>query len=236
LNALTDDANLVHKDAELLWKQWKDASKDYSCGEPPAVSRVKSQCDKGNTKFSPKCAITCLAGYDGKGTQNALRCNRQGKFGKQLYGEWQGMASCMGRNCGKPPKISKAKTVIQDVIYPHAAAYSCYEGFSTNRKPDGPKAFSVSCDATGGFAQNSNQCKAITCGRAPALKNADVSAEPFFYTQVATYKCQEGHTVDETAGGLKSFQVSCLATGMFTASLKCLPVRCGPSPDFANTE
>ena len=169
LNALIDDATLVYKDAELLWSQWKDASKDYNCGAPPAVDHAKAQCGKGNTKFSPKCAITCVVGYDGKGTKNALRCNRQGKFGKQLYGEWQGMASCMPQNCGKPEKISKAKTVIQDILYPRAAAYDCYEGFSTDRKPDGPKAFSVSCDKTGDFAQNSKQCKAITCGKAPVV-------------------------------------------------------------------
>jgi len=236
LHALTDNSVVVFEDAELLWKQWKDAGKDYDCGAPPAVGNVKSQCDNGNTKFSRKCAITCSVGYDGKGTKNALRCNKQGKFGKQLYGEWQGMASCMGRNCGKPAKISKAKTVIQDIIFPHAAAYNCYEGFSTDRKPNGPKAFSVSCDATGGFAQNLKQCKAITCGKAPVVKYADVSAETFLYTQVATYECQDGHTVDETAGGLKSYQVSCQATGEFTSGVGCKPVRCGPSPVFVHTE
>ena len=194
LNALTDDAVLVHKDAELLWKQWKDASKDYNCGAPPAVARVKSQCDKGNTKFSPKCAITCQVGYDGQGTRNALRCNRQGKFGKQLYGEWQGMASCVNRNCGKPAKMSKATTVVQDILYPHAANYVCYEGFSTNRKPNGPKAFTVSCNAKGNFAQNSNVCKAIMCGAPPVVKYAEVSAKRLYFTEIATYSCLEGHT------------------------------------------
>jgi len=55
-------------------------------------------------------------------------------------------------------------------------------------------------------------------------------------TEIATYSCVEGHTVDETAGGLKSFQTSCQATGKFTAGLSCKPVRCGPPPVFANTE
>merc|ERR1719424_2662922 len=116
---------IVSRDAELLLKQWKDASNDYNCGAPAAVDNAKSQCKAGNTKSSPLCAVTCSVGYDGEGTQNAVRCHKQGKFGKQLYGEWQGMASCVNRNCGKPAKMSKATTVVQDILYPHAANYVC---------------------------------------------------------------------------------------------------------------
>jgi len=73
LNSLIDDANQVHADAKGLWKQWEDSSKDYSCGVPPSVPHAGAQCTEGNTKFSPRCQITCELGYDGKGTQNELR-------------------------------------------------------------------------------------------------------------------------------------------------------------------
>jgi hypothetical protein len=237
LNALIDDAKLVHKDAQSLWKQWEDSSKDYSCGAPPAVNHAESQCTDGNTKYSPKCAITCAVGYDGNGTKNELRCNRQGKFGKQLYGEWQGMASCVGRMCGKPPKIEKAKTVIQDIRYPHKASYVCYEGFSINRNATGPKAFDVPCDATGSFDQNtSHVCQAISCGSAPARKHTVLIEGDFKYTEVAEYKCKEGYTIDGTPGGLQGFSRTCQATGKFTDGNDCQPIRCGPPPDFDNTK
>jgi hypothetical protein len=236
LTGLIDDANLVYKDAELLWQQWIDSSKDYNCGAPPAVQRVKTQCDSGNTKFTPKCHIVCATGYDGDGTKNALRCNKQGKFGKQLYGEWMGMAACVGRNCGKPKHIKRAKNINQDVLYPHAASYVCYEGFSTNGRPSGPKAFDVSCDETGNFASKPDHvCLPVKCGGVPKIKNMVADATDFYYTEIATVKCEHGYTVDGTAGGLKSFDVSCQATGKFTAGLSCRAVRCGPPPVYSHT-
>jgi hypothetical protein len=236
LEALVDDANQVYDAAKNLWQQWEDSSKDYACGVPPAVPHAASQCEGGNTKYSPKCIITCASGYDGKGTKNQLRCNRQGKFGKQLYGEWTGMASCVGRSCGNPTKISKAKTVMQEIRYPHKASYVCYEGFSTDGK-GGPKAFDVACGVGGSFVQNaSHVCKAISCGSASKKKNTHPINGEFKYTEVAEYQCKEGFTVDGTPGGLKSFSATCQATGKFTEGAQCQPVRCGLAAQYDNTK
>jgi hypothetical protein len=236
LNALIDDADQVHSDAKLLWSQWRDSDKDYKCGEPGAVTHSASQCGSGNTKYSPRCSVTCEKGYNGNGTKNALRCNRQGKFGKQLYGEWTGMAACVGVMCGKPPAIDKAKTVVRDIRYPHAANYFCHEGFSTDRTTTGPKAFEVSCGAEGNFEQNpSHVCKSIRCGAAPPMKHTAPIDGEFFYTEVATYACLEGFTVDGTPGGLKSFTRTCQATAKFTEGEGCTAVRCGPPLSFDHT-
>merc|ERR1719271_148337 len=128
MNALVDDSKIVYRDSKTLWQQWEDSSKDYNCGPPPTVLHAASTCSDGNTKFSRKCDVKCEEGYDGVDSFNNLRCNKQGKFGKELYGEWQGMAACVGRVCGQAPKIDKTKTVIQEIRYPHAASYGCYEG------------------------------------------------------------------------------------------------------------
>jgi len=236
LTALIDDADKVKNDARSLWKQWQDSSKAYSCGTPPGVDHASSQCNEGNTKFSRRCDVTCLPGYDGEGTQNALRCSREGTFGMELYGEWIGMAACVGRVCGKPPKIGKAKTVIQDIRYPHSASYACYEGFSTTGNASGAKAFNVPCGSTGFFEQNaSHECKAISCGAATPMKSTHPVQGVFKYTEFATYKCRHGFTVDGTHDGLTSFSTSCQGTGEFTQGLGCKPIRCGPAPAYENT-
>jgi len=236
IQKMMDHSDKVLKHAKELWQQWLDSSKDYSCGPPPVVANVDSQCADGNTKYSRKCNIVCSRGYDGEGTSNELRCNKMGKFGKQLYGEWQGLAACVGRSCGLPQKIPKTKTIIQDIRYPNAASYVCYEGFSMNSSALGDKAFSIECDATGNFAKNaSHVCKAINCGVAPPMKNTHPISDDYVYTEVAHYKCLEGFTTNGLAGGLTSFIRVCQATGAYTEGIGCKPVRCGPPPDFENT-
>jgi hypothetical protein len=233
---LQDESEKVYKDATELWKQWQDSSKDYPCGAPPFVDHASSHCEDGNTKFSPKCNIVCEVGYDGPLSANELRCNKQGKFGKQLYGEWQGMAACPGRVCGLPRQIAKAKTVMQNISYPHLAEYHCYEGFSMDRTATGPKAFTIACDHTGNFANNfSHKCEAIRCGKALAYKNTHPMTDEYTYTEIAHYKCLNGFTVDGTPGGLTDFTTTCQATGKFTEGVGCRPVRCGPPPSFENT-
>jgi len=101
------------KRASELEKMWEDSAKDYPCDAPPQVNHAASVCKTGNTRYSMKCAVTCAKGYNGKGTRNVLRCRKQGKFGSVLYGEWKGMAVCIGASCGIPPKIKKAKAPIQ---------------------------------------------------------------------------------------------------------------------------
>jgi hypothetical protein len=237
LNELVDDSLAVYKEAELLWKQWLDSSKDYSCGIPAGVAHAKSQCTDGNTKYSPKCAIVCEEGYDDpKSSRNALRCLKQGKFGKELYGEWLGMASCIGRNCGVPSDIKKSKTVKQEIRFPHVAQYNCYEGFTMDGKPDSAAAFTVACQATGHYGQNaSHKCDPVKCGEAPKKANTEPNPGVFYFSDVVKYKCLKGYTTDEAPGGISTFSTSCQANGKFTSAMDCKPVRCGPPPDFTNT-
>jgi hypothetical protein len=144
----------------------------------------------------------------------------------------------MGRVCGKPPQIKKAKTVIQDIRYPNVASYHCYEGFSVNGSASGDKLFDVKCGTLGSFLEDAvaHQCQPVSCGSAPVEKNTETIDGEFHYTEAITYKCVKGHTIDETAGGKRSFSVSCQSTGEFNKGLSCRPVRCGKAPDFAHTK
>merc|ERR1719428_1340367 len=150
-----------------------DASGDFDCGVPPPVEHAAEQCDAGNTKFSPKCKITCAEGYDGKLTRNKLRCVRQGNFGEELYGEWFGMATCAARNCGKPRKIDNAKQAKQEIKFPHSAIYQCNEGFSVDGNAKGNKSFAMPCQWTGSFYVDTltQKCNPVRCGLPPEIEN-----------------------------------------------------------------
>jgi len=232
-----DQCTFVLEEAKRLWQQWLDSTKDYTCNMTTVVQNAKSTCKSGSTKYSRKCAVTCMPGYDDpKDSKNTLRCRKEGKFGQQLYGEWKGMAACVGRVCGKAPTIQKAKTVGQDIRFPHAATYNCYEGYSQDREPKGPKTFSVPCGTTGNFEQNSSHaCQRIKCGPATLAEGTEPVMGNFAFSDIVAYKCKPGHTLDATPGGLTNFSTSCEGTGRFTQVQRCKRVRCGPAPEYSKT-
>jgi hypothetical protein len=235
LNTLIVDAEEVYQEALKLWQQWKDSSKDYDCGAPPPVKNAESMCKNGNTKFSTECQIKCAPGYDGNGTMNHLSCDKVGKFGEELTGEWNGMAACAGRECGVPPHIKHAKTMLAVIRYPDAATYNCLEGFIT---PGGAHSFNVPCDTDGFFNSNSSHiCKGVVCGAAPVLPGTLPVKGTFHYSEEANYSCMKGYTLDGLPGGRTYFHTACQATGQFShGNMGCKKVRCGPVPNFANTK
>jgi hypothetical protein len=234
LDELIADAAIVYEEAMKLWKQWQDASKDYDCGVPPNVEHAESICKDGNTKYSPKCQVTCAPGYSGNGTFNKLRCEKIGKFGKELAGEWTGIAACVGELCGLPQELENAKAVIAPIRYPESAHYHCHEGFWT---PEGNHSLTIPCGKEGNFLPDqSHVCKPIKCGAAPKVPNTNPVDGEFSYTETAVYTCVEGHTLDGMPGSTAHFKLSCQSTGKFDQPKACPPVRCGPPPAFFNTK
>jgi hypothetical protein len=236
MDAVTGDAGQVYSDAEFLWQQWRDSSKDYDCGPPPPVEHAQTQCDGGNTKFSFKCAITCAPGYDDQTSVNRLRCLKQGKFGKQLYGEWMGLATCIGRDCGVPPELAKATTVLAPLRHPNFAQYNCHEGYGMDDSVHSDKAFSIQCGGDGNYmATPEHKCVPVKCGKAPYRKHTEGIKGVFYFTDAVKYRCLEGYTIDGTASGVPTFGSSCQANGQFSEAVRCHRVVCGPPPDFVQT-
>jgi len=233
---LSVDSVRVHRDAKVLWRQWQNSAKTMDCN-PKAVVRHSKSVAKANT-FVRKVKVVCLEGYDSKDSKNNLRCLKQGEFGKVLFGMLSGIATCVGRNCGKPTKINKAKAVVQDIIFPNVAGYTCFEGHSMDGKASGLKSFSVKCGTLGKFLllPAKHKCQPIRCGAAPVVKNAFPIGGSFVYANVLDYKCMKGHSVDASPGGVKAFEINCQATGEFSSPQKCRPVMCGPPPAYAKTK
>jgi hypothetical protein len=133
-DSLTADTKDIDDNAKILMKQLEDAAGDYDCGEPPVTLNSDSTCDGGNTKYSPKCTVVCTKGYTEVGSENTLRCVRQGKFGKELYGDWFGLATCLPMNCGAPYEIDNTVQEAEEILFPNAAEYACEYGYSMTGK------------------------------------------------------------------------------------------------------
>jgi hypothetical protein len=232
---LNNHSEAVHAESLLLWKQWMNSAKHFNCTRP-VVDHAENICYP-NT-LSRKCPVECQEGYDSKDSKNTLRCLKTGDFNKELFGQLTGIATCQGRNCGKPPTISKATVVIADVIYPNGGAYLCYEGHSVDGKASGPKAFNVPCGTKGKFMLNNQEhrCLPVRCGKAPVIQNTFPIGGSFVFTNRLSYKCLVGHTTDGSAAAVAQFETTCQASGEFSQPQQCLPVNCGPAPGYANTK
>lgn len=163
-DALDTKTKDIEDNTKILMKQLEDAAGDYDCGEPPVTLNSDSSCTEGNTKYSPKCNVVCTLGYTEVGSENTLRCVRQGKFGKELYGDWFGLATCLPMNCGAPYEIGHSIQEAEEIFYPNFAEYTCEFGFSTTGKIEDTKDFSIGCTHTGNYEpKKANRCMR-TCG------------------------------------------------------------------------
>jgi hypothetical protein len=239
-----DDLNTrsleVYEEAQTLWKQWEDSGKTYECGPMPTVNHHESMCKSLNT-LDRSCEIKCEVGYDGVGSRNSLRCIKQGEFGKLLFGELTGFATCLGRSCGFPPIIDKAMVQYEEVRYPNSAQYTCADGYTMDGKVGGEKFFSMACSYQGTYPngmfimEETQKCQPVSCGALGVEHSLSLSAE-FFYSESALIVCEEGYTTNGLASGNKAFNVTCMANGLFSAAQKCQPVRCGPPPSTTGSK
>lgn len=231
---LASKAAKVFKEADTLWTQLDKVAGDFDCGMPPPVQHNETACTDGNTKTATKCDIVCMKGYTEEGSMNNLRCEKQGKFGEEVYGAWFGQALCLPMNCGPPDVIEHTIQDKPEVKFPNSADYQCVEGFTMTGFGDGSKHFSIDCTDTGNFAPTlpEYKCQIVECGTPPEIDHAAKPTGTYFYKDPYTYSCNEGATLDATPGGLTGFEVSCQATGFFTDRLDCQPIICGPSPVY----
>jgi hypothetical protein len=231
---LMNKSSKLYKDALLLWEQWQDSEKTYDCDPLPTVAHHEEMCTQANTR-DRNCSVKCEVGYDGEGSRNSLRCIKQGEFGKHIFGELTGFATCLGRSCGIPPAIDKAVVLQQEVRYPDAAVYTCADGYTMTGEAAGQRSFSMACSYQGVFPNgefvkdSSQKCQRVLCGK-PMVKHSLSLVHDYFFSDIAEVTCDEGYSVDGLASGLRAFNVTCMANGRFSAAHQCRPIRCGPAP------
>jgi len=149
--------------------------------------------------------------------------------------------TCLPVVCGSPPEVDFAgasETGKMNFDMP-AVTYNCEDGYTLDGKTSGAKSFKVSCEASQQFSTLA-ECLPVTCGGPLPLDFADQapSTEEMFFSDVVTYTCEKGYSLDSKAGGATSFEVKCSKDGKKSEMQTCKPVECGkvPSHDFATVE
>jgi hypothetical protein len=140
---------------------------------------------------------------------------------------------CIPVKCGKPPSekhstTDKADTVIFFNMDP--VKYECDLGYTVDAAPEGVNFFEVKCLHDTSFAAALG-CKAVACGKAPVVDNAEFPTDKeFFFQDTVAYTCKEGYSHDHTLAGKTAFTGKCDADGEIKNVLACLPIRCPSVP------
>jgi hypothetical protein len=142
--------------------------------------------------------------------------------------------SCTPVSCGTPGPVTNAHfsdgpTSGAELFYTRSPVeYTCNEGYSLDASPVGETSFNVSCQATGTL-EPPETCLPVTCGKAPMPNFTQPSFHEdreFIYLGTGSYTCLQGYTLDGDAAGVRTFEATCQADGLFRGIEVCQPVRC----------
>jgi hypothetical protein len=101
------------------------------------------------------------------------------------------------------------------------------------------------CHCQVGYHEDKNPTKMLdhdclpnVCGMPPALEHATLAASGVvdFAMPPIEYKCGKGYTLDASAAGDSTFEVTCQANKSFAGTEKCLPVLCGAAPEVGHAQ
>jgi len=134
--------------------------------------------------------------------------------------------------CGTTPEVEHATAPLKKINFEEFVDYYCGSGYSLDGTATGDMTLAVHCLADRAFT-DLPVCKPISCGAPPAAENSAVNVQPLVFPQAATYTCAKGHTLDGTATGPASLEVTCEASGIYSARPACKPVECGVAPATA---
>jgi len=212
------------------------------CGPPPSLKNGKTEHKGASHLLFPMMAsYTCERGHSIDGTTLStaqgfnVRCEGNG----QLVG--MKTSECVPVQCGPPPSIDNAQLVdssIVDAVFGNKLSYKCMKGHTRNGKGDGRNAFSIKCRASGQF-DHADGCARVSCGTPPHASKATYSDAIAFYTNVVTYRCDVGYSLDGAKDNDR-FEVACKEDGTFEEKPwtgdGCAPLKCGAPPPVANAD
>jgi hypothetical protein len=138
--------------------------------------------------------------------------------------------TCVPVICGTPPVVQHGTPTTTDELNFDSSkfTYNCDEGYAIDAKASGEKSFEVKCNHDATFL-GMGQCLPVSCGQTPQVRFADRSPKQrlMAYPDVVTFSCEEGYSLDSKAGGVTSFKLTCMATGVTDGMQECKPVECG---------
>ncbi len=175
---------------------------------------VKIIGDKPNSLGS-KIVYTCKEGYKASGS-----LSRECLVG----GRWSGInPRCEFVDCGDPPKIAHATSLLSDgrTSFGAATEYTCDPDYlpvgDTTKK----------CEANGSWSRSILTCNIIECPQPRSPSGGRVSGYNRAVHSKIEYSCLPGHVLegDET--------VMCTRSGLWSSRTpNCRYIDCGPVPDI----
>jgi len=180
-----------------------------SCGLPPTLPNAGVSQEE--VTWDNKATYRCKEGYTETGVAGdsdtfEITCKEDGEF--------SGLSKCMAVECGFPKKISHSEMPILEYAYPEQLQIVCDAGHTVDEDPDGESTFILQCGKDGKFS-GYEECKKVRCGTPSATDNAETTDSEKFYTDMATWTCKDGYSLDGTPDGPKTFQKECGSTGEF---------------------
>merc|ERR1719440_2413738 len=208
------------------------------CGLAPEVAHSKTTMQ--SIRYPYAAEYNCAEGFSTTGDAAApkvfsMQCGTDGNFEKAASHK------CNIIECGHLPEEKNAEVEEGEFVFQETGTYTCAEGHTTDETASGHKTYTRTCQATGRFTDGEG-CRPVRCGPAPVADNAFLEESnkvvEKVYGDKVTYKCDEGHSLDQKPLGTKEFTLVCTADGGFAPEgdkvdgqlPKCRPVNAGPAP------
>jgi hypothetical protein len=141
---------------------------------------------------------------------------------------------CERVECGEVPEVDNVVSMAATGLYPWSRSkavfeetveFLCADGYSTTGELDGPRSFTIMCQADEKYSAP-QQCLPISCGAPEPAGGANpVSSAPAAFGQTVDYSCPHGFGPD-------SFERTCMANGRYSPAIACEPRACGLAPLF----
>nr|XP_028567204.1 sushi, von Willebrand factor type A, EGF and pentraxin domain-containing protein 1 [Podarcis muralis] len=180
-----------------------------SCGVP--VVPENGAVDGSNFTYGSKIIYRCNKGYSLVGNEESV-CLASGTWNRSSV-------FCELVKCPLPKEISNGKYLMSGVTYLSNVSYTCDTGYSLQ----GPSV--LVCGDSGSWSSLPPECKTVSCGLPPVIKDAAVTGSNYTFGSTVTYTCKEGYTLIGTE------TVECLASGKWDLNhQQCVAVSCDEPP------
>ena len=149
-----------------------------SCGKPPVIAN--GILTGTSYLFKDEVVYECINGYEHTG-DNTLICSANS--------QWVGTGSeCLPIDCGPPPVLSHATTLVSGTTYGSVINHMCNPGYLLQGDPI------VKCSANGEWQHDdSTKCLPVDCGLPAMIDHAYNSVSGTHFPNNVTYSCHAGY-------------------------------------------
>jgi hypothetical protein len=204
--------------------------KPVVCGQAPESDHT-TRAAGASYVFPQKAPYDCNTGYSLDGLPAGTKSF---EASCEADGEFTGVKACKPVECSPLDAQENAhfdtarKLVFQDTL-----EVTCDPGHALEAVKHDDITYEVTCTADGTLKVPPVKCVPIDCGKAPVVKFSTMEGSTLFGGKMV-YTAVEGYTLSGMADGIKTFKITCLATGGFSSTKEFKPVLCPELPEVAH--